>query len=101
MARSGSTWLHFFTATEWNPGNTYGETVADGAAHPVGAYYGRCRRSSGRGDLGNRPDHRGAGLVGAALVIVERLPKRLAGGCGIVLELLAGIPSVVVGFVGQ
>lgn len=39
--------------------------------------------------------------VGAALVIVERLPKRLAEAVGIVLELLAGIPSVVVGLWGQ
>jgi phosphate transport system permease protein len=34
------------------------------------------------------------------LVIVERLPKRLAAAVGMVLELLAGIPSVVVGLWG-
>ena len=33
--------LHFFTATEWNPGNLYGNTVVtDGVPHPTGAYYG-------------------------------------------------------------
>ena len=38
--------------------------------------------------------------VGAALAIVERLPKRVAGGVGVFLELLAGIPSVVIGLWG-
>ena len=38
--------------------------------------------------------------IGAALFIVERLPRRLANLVGIFLELLAGIPSVVVGLWG-
>jgi phosphate transport system permease protein len=38
--------------------------------------------------------------VGAALFIVERLPRRLAGLVGGFLELLAGIPSVVIGLWG-
>jgi phosphate transport system permease protein len=38
--------------------------------------------------------------VGAALVIVERLPRRLAAPVGVFLELLAGIPSVVIGLWG-
>jgi phosphate transport system permease protein len=38
--------------------------------------------------------------VGAALVIVERLPRRLASLVGAFLELLAGIPSVVIGLWG-
>ena len=38
--------------------------------------------------------------VGAALVIVERLPRRLANVIGTFLELLAGIPSVVIGLWG-
>jgi phosphate transport system permease protein len=38
--------------------------------------------------------------VGAALVIVERLPRRLANIIGTFLELLAGIPSVVIGLWG-
>jgi phosphate transport system permease protein len=38
--------------------------------------------------------------VGAALVIVERLPRRIASVIGVFLELLAGIPSVVIGLWG-
>jgi phosphate transport system permease protein len=38
--------------------------------------------------------------VGAALVIVERLPRPLANVIGTFLELLAGIPSVVIGLWG-
>ena len=38
--------------------------------------------------------------IGAAFAIVERLPRRLASAVGMVLELLAGIPSVVVGLWG-
>ena len=38
--------------------------------------------------------------IGAALVIVERLPRGLATVIGTFLELLAGIPSVVIGLWG-
>jgi phosphate transport system permease protein len=38
--------------------------------------------------------------IGAALFIVERLPQRLASIVGAFLELLAGVPSVVVGLWG-
>ncbi len=94
--------LHFFTATEWNPGNLYGDAeVSDGVAHPVGAYYGALPlivgtlASSAMALLIAVPVS-----IGAALAIVERLPKRLASAVGMVLELLAGIPSVVVGLWG-
>lgn len=94
--------LHFLTATDWNPGNTYGNTVvSDGVAHPVGAYYGALPlivgtlASSGIALLVAVPVS-----VGAAFAIVERLPNRVASIIGMVLELLAGIPSVVVGLWG-
>jgi phosphate transport system permease protein len=38
--------------------------------------------------------------VGAAILLVERMPKRLQGPLGVFLELLAGIPSVVFGLWG-
>lgn len=94
--------LHFFTATAWDTGNTYGETqFTHGVAHPVGAYYGAlplivgtCATSAIALIIAVPVS------IGAALVIVERLPKRLASAVGMTLELLAGIPSVIVGLWG-
>ena len=94
--------LHFFTGTEWNPGNTYGSIDAShGVAHPAGAVYGALPLI-----VGTLASSAIALIVavpvsiGAALAIVDRLPKRLASAVGMVLELLAGIPSVVVGLWG-
>jgi phosphate transport system permease protein len=94
--------LHFFTATEWNPGNIYGSTeVSDGVPHPANAYYGALPLI-----VGTLASSAIALIIavpvsiGAALAIVERLPKRFASAVGMVLELLAGIPSVVVGLWG-
>jgi len=94
--------LHFFTGTDWNPGNTYGDAVVTrGVRHPVGAYYGALPLIVGT--LATSAIALIIGVpvsIGAALVIVERLPKRLASAIGMVLELLAGIPSVIVGLWG-
>jgi phosphate transport system permease protein len=94
--------LRFFTATDWNTGNTYGGTVVSGGvAHPIGTSYGALPLI-----VGTLASSAIALIVavpvsiGAALAIVERLPKRLASAVGTVLELLAGIPSVVVGLWG-
>ena len=93
---------HFFTGTEWNPGNTYGSIeTSHGVAHPAGAVYGALPLI-----VGTLASSAIALIVavpvsiGAALAIVDRLPKRLASAVGMVLELLAGIPSVVVGLWG-
>jgi phosphate transport system permease protein len=94
--------LHFFTATDWNPGNTYGDAVVTrGVRHPVGAYYGALPLIVGT--LATSAIALIIGVpvsIGAALVIAERLPKRLASAVGMVLELLAGITSVIVGLWG-
>ncbi len=94
--------LHFFTATEWNPGNLYGSTEdSNGVPYPVGAYYGALPMIVGT--LASSAIALIIAVpvsVGAALAIVERLPKRGASAVGMVLELLAGIPSVVVGLWG-
>ncbi len=94
--------LHFFTDTEWNPGNLYGNTVVtDGVPHPVGAHYGALPLI-----VGTLTSSAIALIIavpvsiGAALAIVELLPQRLASAVGMVLELLAGVPSVVVGLWG-
>jgi phosphate transport system permease protein len=94
--------LHFFTGVAWNPGNTYGDTVVThGVAHPLGADYGALPLIVGT--LASSAIALVVAVpvsIGAALAIVERLPKRLAAAVGMVLELLAGIPSVVVGLWG-
>ncbi|HEX7322430.1 MAG TPA: phosphate ABC transporter permease subunit PstC [Mycobacterium sp.] len=94
--------MHFFTGTDWNPGNTYGDaTVTRGVEHPVGVYYGALPLIVGT--LATSAIALVIAVpvsIGAALVIVERLPKRIASAVGMVLELLAGIPSVIVGLWG-
>ena len=94
--------LHFFTATEWNQGDLYGNSVTTrGVPHPAGAYYGALPLIVGT--LASSAIALFIAVpvsIGAALAIVERLPKRLASAVGVVLELLAGVPSVVVGLWG-
>lgn len=93
----------FFTKSIWSEGGGYNAVIAttDGVKHLTGAKFGVL------------PEIAGTVLtsvvaliiavpvsVGAALVIVERLPRRLASIVGMFLELLAGIPSVVIGLWG-
>ena len=92
----------FFTKSVWSEGSFYTPTVTtNGVTHPQGAEYGAV------------PEIVGTILtsvialiiavpsaIGAALVIVERLPRRISNIVGVFLELLAGIPSVVIGLWG-
>ncbi len=95
--------LHFFYKSVWNEGASYNAQIVrtGGVEHLSGAYYGAL------------PEIAGTLLtslialiiavpvsIGAALVIVERLPRRVASVIGVFLELLAGIPSVIVGLWG-
>jgi phosphate transport system permease protein len=93
---------HFFTGTTWNFGSQYGTPVKSfGLTHLPGEQFGALPEI-----LGTLATSAIALIIavpvsiGAALVIVERLPRRLASGVGIFLELLAGIPSVIVGLWG-
>jgi phosphate transport system permease protein len=92
----------FFTGTAWRPGNFYANGVTtNGVAHPPGVDY-----SVWPLIVGTLASSLIAMIVavpvsiGAALVIVERLPRRVADAVGMLLELLAGIPSVVIGLWG-
>ena len=93
---------HFFTSTAWNPGNAYGSPVTTGGvAHPPNAQYGALPLIVGT--LASSAIALVIAVpvsIGAALVIVERLPRRVASVVGLFLELLAGIPSVIVGLWG-
>ena len=95
--------LNFFTGTNWNFGSPYGAPVtSDGVLHNSGESFGALPEI-----LGTLATSAIALIIavpvsiGAALVIVERLPRRLANVVGLFLELLAGVPSVIVGPVGR
>jgi phosphate transport system permease protein len=94
--------LHFFTSTQWNPGDTYGQTeVTNGVSHPAGADYGALPLIVGT--VASSAIALTVAVpvsIGAAFVITDRLPKGLGSAVGVALELLAGIPSVVVGLWG-
>lgn len=93
----------FFTTKTFTLGNLYGTApqMHHGFAAPQGAAYGVLPLlvgtlvSSGIALLIAVP----AG-VGAALVLAEKTPRALQGPIGIVLDLLAGIPSVIFGLWG-
>jgi phosphate transport system permease protein len=95
--------LHFFTRSVWDEGTGYNATIVNtgGVQHLSGASYGAVPEIVGT--LATSAIALIIGVpvaVGAALVIVERLPRRLASGVSMFLELLAGIPSVVIGLWG-
>lgn len=91
--------MHFFTGSGFNEGSFYGKPVTtDGVAHPPGASYGALPEIVGTLQTSLIALIIAVPVsIGAALVVVERLPRRLASVIGMFLELLAGIPSVIVG----
>lgn len=94
---------HFFTGRSLNFGNQYATStiIHHGYRAPKGAVYGIAPLL-----LGTLVSSVIALVfavpiaVAGAIVLVERLPRRLQGPLGIFLELLAGIPSVVFGLWG-
>jgi len=92
----------FFTSSIWNPGNPYSPpSHAGGVYHLAGAHFGAWPLIAGT--LESSAIALIIGLpvaVGAAVMLVERLPARPASVLGLCLEVLAGIPSVVIGLWG-
>ncbi len=92
----------FFTGTTWTGGNLYGNIVrTGGVAHLEGAKFGALPAILGT--LVTSAIALVVGVpvaIGTALAVVERLPRQVASTVGGFLELLAGIPSVVVGLWG-
>lgn len=95
--------LGFFTKSVWNEGTGYNATIVttNGVKHLSGAEFGALPEIVGT--LATSAIALIVGVpisIGAALAIVERLPRRIASTVGVFLELLAGIPSVIVGLWG-
>ena len=93
---------HFFSGRTWNFGSQYAAPVkTNGLSHLAGEQFGALPEI-----LGTLATSVIALIIaipvsiGAALVIVERLPSRVASVIGIFIELLAGIPSVIIGLWG-
>jgi len=94
--------LGFLTRVAWDPGNQYSGAVrTNGILHPVGASYGALPLIAGTIESSLLALVLAVPVsVGAALVIVEKLPPKMSSSVGTFLEVLAGIPSVVFGFWG-
>jgi phosphate transport system permease protein len=92
----------FFTKSVWSTGNQYGKTVTShGITYITGQEYGAVPQIIGTLETSLIALIIAVPVsIGAALVVVERLPRRLASVIGGFLELLAGIPSVVIGLWG-
>jgi phosphate transport system permease protein len=93
---------HFITGSGFDPGNLYGSPVdTGGVRHFPGASYGAFPLIIGTIESAAIAVIVAFPIaVGAAVVVVEKLPARIAGVIGFCLEVLAGIPSVVYGLWG-
>lgn len=99
---AGFSGLRFVTGSSWSFGAQYGAPVtSQGLVHMPDEEFGALPEI-----LGTLATSAIALIiavpvsVGAALLIVERLPRRLASVVGAFLELLAGLPSVLLGLWG-
>jgi len=94
--------IRFVTTSTWTIGNTYGSIVhSGGVAHLAGAEFGSWPLIAGT--LESSAIALLVGLpiaLGAAILVVEKLPARVGTVIGICLEILAGIPSIVIGVWG-
>jgi phosphate transport system permease protein len=93
---------NFLTGSTWTFGAQYGTPITSGGiVHQPGESFGALPQIVGTLESSAIALIIGIPVsVGAALMIVERLPKRLANILGLFLEMLAGVPSVVIGLWG-
>ncbi len=93
---------HFFTGSQWNQGNLYGTPITtNGVQHMPGASFGALDLILGTIETSAIAIVIGLPIaVGGAILVVEKLPRRASSAVGLVLEVLAGIPSVIFGLWG-
>lgn len=90
-----------FTRSIWNLGNLYAPVTGKGVTHPPGASYGAWPLIVGTLATSAIAMVLAVPIgVATALVVVEKLPPRLSTVIGFCLEVLAGVPSVVIGLWG-
>ena len=92
----------FLTNSAWRPGNTYGATQhTHGVAHPLGSSYGAWPLIAGTLQTSVIAVILAVPIsIGAAFALTERLPRWISQPLGFAVEVLAGIPSVVIGLWG-
>jgi phosphate transport system permease protein len=92
----------FLTHNVWQSGSFYGKPVKTGGVlHPPGASYGALALVLGTLEASAIAIIIGFPIaIGGAILVVEKLPRRISGAVGLFLEVLAGIPSVIFGLWG-
>lgn len=94
--------LGFFTSSSWKLGNTYGATEhTHGVAHPLGSSFGAWAVIAGTLQSSLIAVVIAVPIsLAAAFALTERLPRWLAEPMRFCVEILAGIPSVLIGLWG-
>jgi phosphate transport system permease protein len=94
--------IGFLTGTEWKTGGGYGATVyTDGVAHPPGIQYGLWPMIVGTLQTSFIAVVLALPIsIGAAFALTERMPGWISRPLGFAIELLAGVPSVLIGLWG-
>jgi phosphate transport system permease protein len=92
----------FFTGSAWRIGSTYAVTVhTDGVAHPAHSAYGAWPLIAGTLQTSAIAVIVALPIsIGCAFALTERLPRVISRPLGFAIELLAGVPSVVLGLWG-
>jgi phosphate transport system permease protein len=92
----------FFTGSGFKIGSTYAvTTVTDGVKHPKGSFYGAWPLIAGTLQTSVIAVVVALPIsVGCAFALTERLPAFISRPLGFAIELLAGVPSVVLGLWG-